>query len=65
MAGGKIEIAFPFEDAPDWLANLVFSREGDDIVIEAVRRNGYLLGKVQIGTVRFNQVADILLAEGS
>lgn len=60
---GKIEIAFPFEDAPSWLGSLVLSRDGDNIVIEAVRANGYLLGKVEIGTVRFNQVADVLLSE--
>lgn len=59
----KLEISLPFTDAPAWLSHLVLSRDGDEIVIEVVRRSGTLLGEARVSDVQFNQVADLLLTK--
>lgn len=60
-----MEISVPFKECPNWLGHLAFSRDGDEIVIEAVRDSGTLLGQVRIPTVQFNQLTDLLLSQGA
>ena len=55
-----MEIRLPFKEGPDWLDALVFSRIGDEIVIEAVRQSGTQLGEIRVSAEEFNALAVVL-----
>lgn len=55
-----MEVRLPFTDGPDWLDALVFSRQGDEIVIEAVRQSGTQLGEIRLPADEFNALAVVL-----
>lgn len=58
----KVSVQLELEDAPNWLSHVELTRDDEDhIVIEVIRTNGTSCGVHRIGTVAFNNMADLLL----
>jgi hypothetical protein len=49
------------EDCPNWLSHIEFSREGDHILFEVVKTNGFQYGEAKLSLEEFNNMADLLL----
>lgn len=60
-----METRIPKSDGPHYMAELVFSRDGDNIVIEVVDAKNYQKAAYAISAVRLNLLVDLLLSEGS
>ena len=59
--GFEPTVKLPLKEAPDWLSHIEITREGDEICIDVVKRNGLSYGHAQISDVDFNNIADLIL----
>ena len=44
-----------------WMGEIIFTRNGDEIIIETLRSNGTLCTENRISLVDFNKMVDTLL----
>lgn len=59
-----IEIALPKDpEAPNWVEGIILHREGDEIVIEVVRKSGTQLCESRVSLSKFKQIVDLLFTE--
>jgi hypothetical protein len=65
MAGFTTAVQVPIEEGPDWLSHFEFSREGDEIVIQAVNKKGFSYAESRMADGEFNKMADVILTRSS
>jgi hypothetical protein len=57
----SLRVSAPISQAPAWLDQAEFRREGQEIVVDLLRSSGTLLGEIRIPAVEFTKMHALLV----
>ena len=58
--GPTVTAAFRMTDAPGYISHIEITRDGDKVILQVIKRNGYVACEAAVGAKRFFRCMDKL-----